>query len=190
MVRLEVTGIKELNKNLDKKARQVNNAAYQGLNSVAIDILAEAKNNLKANSSIGTGKTRDSGRVKKEKDESIDVIFDGAAFWIEFGRIAKGKLPPVSPIIEWIKKKGIQDTYNVKTGKRAGRGSAVSYSKISSRKTVNKSDYYKRVEKMAWAIAVWLKTNNTPKKPFLYPALRNNEARVISELDKAIKKVL
>ena len=52
-------------KSLDKKAKQINAAAYEGLESVALDILADSQATLKENKNIATGKLINSGKVKR-----------------------------------------------------------------------------------------------------------------------------
>ena len=53
-------------KSLDKKAKQINAAASEGLESVALDILADSQATLKENKNIATGKLINSGKVSVE----------------------------------------------------------------------------------------------------------------------------
>ena len=62
-------------KSLDKKAKQINAAASEGLESVAIDILKESQDNIKRNKSIATGKLINSGEINKNSDNTIDVLY-------------------------------------------------------------------------------------------------------------------
>ena len=189
MSKIRVVGVKEVNANIRKKSGEINKAAYEGLYSVAMRVLADAKRILKENNSNATGQLRDSGIVKRQADNSVDVIFRAEhASAVEFGRRA-GTPPPYAPIMEWIKKKGFADTYDEK-GKRKGRGSAVSYTNIKTRKTVYKSDYYKKITGIAIAIAKNIGKVGVKAKPYLYPAFRKNEEDIDKILKEAIKKVL
>ena len=58
-------------KSLDKKAKQINAAASEGLESVAIDILADSQATLKENKNIATGKLINSGK------ESVEYVSQG-----------------------------------------------------------------------------------------------------------------
>ena len=83
-------------KSLDKKAKQINAAASEGLESVAIDILADSQATLKENKNIATGKLINSGKVKKNTDNTIDVEYNANyAKSIEYGQIlmTKGSSP-------------------------------------------------------------------------------------------------
>ena len=98
-------------KSLDKKAKQINAAASEGLESVAIDILADSQATLKENKNIATGKLINSGKVKKNTDNTIDVEYNANyAKSIEYGQTAGTKVS-IKALVEWIKKKGIADTY-------------------------------------------------------------------------------
>jgi hypothetical protein len=174
MIKFEVIGIQGVSQNLKRKGAQINVGAAQGLENAAIKILAEAKANLKQNGSIATGQLRDSGRVEKQPDNSIDVAFKSIqAYFIEFGRKA-GRMPPIDAITEWVVKKGLADTYSVKTQKRAARG----------------NDFKYRAMSIAFLIAKKIQKVGSKPKPFLYPAFRQNEAQVMREINEAIRKVL
>ena len=65
-------------KSLDKKAKQINAAASEGLESVAIDILADSQATLKENKNIATGKLINSGGVAiKEVQKLLKLHIGG-----------------------------------------------------------------------------------------------------------------
>lgn len=155
------------------KEKQINEAANTGLNRVAMSVLADAQKNLKDKGSIATSQLINSGRIKPQTDMSIDVSFEANhAYWVEYGRKAGG-MPPIKPILEWIKKKGIADK-TTPSGARKTRG----------------KDFLKEATSLAYAIAKSIARFGTKAKPFLFPAFRKNEANMMRVIDDAIKKVL
>ena len=72
-IKIDEGSLKMTMKSLDKKSKQINAAASEGLESVAIDILADSQATLKENKNIATGKLINSGKVKKNTDNTIDV---------------------------------------------------------------------------------------------------------------------
>lgn len=181
----------KLNKEFKVIASKVNAAGNDGLEKVAADILKDAQYNLEKDGKHVTGQAQNSGRIEKQSDGTIDVGFIAKhAGAIEFGRKAGLTPPPYRPILEWIKRKHILDTINLKTGKENKRGSATSYSNIKTRKTTNVSDYYKKAIGMAIATAKKIGEKGIKASPFLYPAFRKNEQEVLRILGNAIKKVI
>lgn len=171
-VRMEVRGVPEMNRRFEKKAKQINQEANRGLYNVALLILADAKMLLKEIKNT-TGGLRNSGIIDRQKDETVDVVFkSNYASAVEFGRRA-GRMPPVDIIKEWVRKKGLADTYTA-SGNRRKRG----------------ADFEASIKGIAFLIARKIARVGTKPRPFLFPALRKNEDKVIAELKKAIKKAL
>lgn len=166
--------LQKFNKLLSGKAKEINKEAQEGLNKVGLQILADSQKNLKENGSISTSQLINSGRVVPQTDGTIDVEYDaGYAFWVEKGR-KSGTPPPIKPILEWIKKKGIVDTYSIRTRKQTKRG----------------ADFLKRATTLAFLIARSIGQNGTKAKPFLFPAFRKNENDMIRIIKQAIDKVV
>ena len=191
-VRLELPSaeLARMNKMFKGKAKEINAEAQKGMNTVAMRVADDAKKTLKENGSIATSQLINSIFIRPQTDSTIDVKAEANhAYWVEFGR-KPGKLPPIKPILEWIKKKGLADTYSIKNHKRAARGSATSYSVIATKRTVLKSDYYKRAIAMAWAIAKSINSHHTKARPFLFPAFRKNKADMMRVIGDAIKRVI
>ncbi len=160
-------------KALTKKSREINEAASEGLESVAIDILAESQKTLKENKNIATGKLINSGKIKKNTDNTIDVEYSAIyAKSVEYGQPAGTKVS-VKALVEWIKKKGIADTYTM-SGRRRARGANFEKSALS----------------IAFAIQKSIKAKGTKARPFLFPAFRKFESKVLNIINNAIKKVL
>lgn len=163
----------KFNKLLAGKAKEINKEAQEGLNKVGLQILADSQKNLKDSKSIASGQLINSGKVKPQTDGTIDIIYEANhAYWVEFGRKAGG-MPPVKPIFEWIKKKGLADSATPSGGRRK-RG----------------ADFMQKAMSMAYAIAMSIKRNGTKAKPFLFPAFRKNENDMIRTIKQAIDKVI
>ena len=173
--RLELSNaeLAKMNKLFRGKQKEINAEAEKGLNKVAMQVAADAKANLKANKSIASGQTINSVFVRPQKDMTTDVAAEAAhSYWVEFGRKAGG-MPPIKPILEWIKKRGLSDTTTAAGGRRK-RG----------------ADFYKAATSLAWAIAVSIAKKGTKARPFLFPAFRKNEADMMRVIGDAIKKVI
>lgn len=173
-VRMSVEGLDQLNISFGKKAAEINRAASEGLKSIGMTILADAKENIRKNGSNNTAKLIDSGITQENKDGTIDVIFKSKyAYFVEFGRRA-GKRPPLDQITEWVVKKGLADRFSIKTQKRIKRDKGFDYRALG----------------IATLIANKIGKKGTTPKPFLYPALRANEESVMREIKQAINKVV
>ena len=165
--------LQKFNKLLSGKAKEINKEAQEGLNKVGLQILADSQKNLKESKSIASGQLINSGKVKPQADGTIDIIYEANhAYWVEFGRKAGG-MPPVKPIFEWIKKKGLADS-STPSGGRRKRG----------------ADFVQKAMSMAYAIAKSIGRQGTKAKPFLFPAFRKNENDMIRIIKQAIDKVV
>jgi len=106
---IELEGLDKLLKQLEKCDREVVEAALAGLEAGAMEIIADAQDNLRENGSVVTGLLRQSGRVTRKKDDITAGFFDttnktGYAEFVEYGRRA-GKFPPIDEMAAWAYKK-------------------------------------------------------------------------------------
>lgn len=107
-----IEGEKELYVNMQKHLVTLTDNSRRGLRKAGMDIIADAKANLRNNGSVVTGMLRASGRVQAVDGDpdSIDVGFfgndtaGGYAYFVEFGR-RSGKMPPIKMLMEWARKK-------------------------------------------------------------------------------------
>lgn len=92
---VEVEGLQELQANLNNVASEIAGATMKGLEAVGLEVVAEAKKNLKRNRTNNTMTLSASGRVQKVKEkgeEGIDAGFfssgsdEGYAAAVEYGR--------------------------------------------------------------------------------------------------------
>lgn len=75
-----------LSKMLKSKEKEINKEAYVGLANIALNIINQAKTTLKEVGAIKTGFLRDSGYVRKDKDDQVEAGFKATyAAFIEFG---------------------------------------------------------------------------------------------------------
>ena len=113
---LSVEGLDTVLKGLEKADKAVQQAAFRGLQKGAMEIINEAKRNLRDNMSVVTGLLRASGKVQKTGELSLDAGFfdtqnkgSGYAFYVEYGRRA-GKMPPIYILKQWfVKKYGVEE---------------------------------------------------------------------------------
>lgn len=161
-IRLE--GLDDVLRGFDKAGKDVKAAAMTGLKEAAMDIIADAKMNLRRNRSVVTGLLRASGKVQKVNDETLDAGFfdtlnrqSGYAVYVEYGRRA-GKMPPPDEMAQWAYKKfQLHD-------RAVARG-------------------------LGWAIARSIALKGTKPHPFFAPAVQKNRRRILDTLSKAIEKV-
>lgn len=176
MPKVEIEGIDDLNKVLDELGRGRGMAAIrQGVFTTGQEVLTESQRNLNAQDQRVTGKLFRSGKVTKVPNEmEVDISYDSNyAYYVEFGRKA-GTPPPYAPIIEWVKKKGIADTYSIKTRRRSAKTPKI----------------MKRIVRIAIAIAKGIGKNGTKAKPFLYPALEAKKGNLYANINKSFNEFI
>lgn len=88
-------------KTLDQASDEVNRAT--------LNTAADAKQNVKDNKSISTSLLINSIENRFNKLKNVGEVIVGAAYggYLEFGRKAGG-FPPLAPIENWVKKKGVE----------------------------------------------------------------------------------
>jgi HK97 gp10 family phage protein len=156
-------GEKELYVNMQKRMDLSTKAGREALQKAGLKIVAEAKENLRNNSSVVTGMLRASGKVQRvEGDEdSVDAGFfsdkttGGYAFFVEYGRRA-GKMPPPDMLIQWCRKK-------LRLPEKIARA-------------------------RGWAMARKIAKKGTRPHPFFKPAIESTKKDVEQILKEAIKK--
>ncbi len=173
--KVRIVGAKELQSNLRNLGSQCLAAALRGLARACVDILNDAKQRLTDGGQRATNLLFNSGKVQRsqEADNAYEILFDTEyAEFVEFGR-RPGKQPPVDQIKAWIDKRHILDTYSIKTHKQTKRG----------------SDYEKRRDGLAFAIARSIGKKGTKAHPFLHPALEANKEKILPYIKDEIKKL-
>ena len=159
---ISIEGLDRLLKAFDKADKDVRKAAMQGLQKAGLNIIADAQMNLRDNSSVVTGLLRQSGKVQKVDEETLDIGFfdtqnrqSGYAYFVEYGRRA-GRMPPPDEMAQWAYKKFQLHDRNL--ARQAG-----------------------------WAIAITIAREGTRPHPFFAPAIDKNKSRIMSALRDALK---
>lgn len=163
-MRMEVEGLDAVLRGFDKATADVRKAAVEGLKKGAMEIVADAKMNLRNNGSVVTGLLRASGKVQKVDELTLDAgFFDtlnrqtGYAMYVEYGRRA-GKMPPPDEMAQWAYKKfHLQDR--------------------------------KVARSLGWAIATMVARKGTRPHPFFKPAVEKNKRKIIRALESAVNNV-
>ena len=169
---IEVEGLRELHLVMEKKAEETISAGRKGLRAAGMNIIADAKNNLRGNHSVVTGVLRASGKVQKVEDDpdAIDAGFfaqgssQGYAYFVEYGRRATktttAGVPTLRQAIEqWLRKK-----FGMAEGKE-----------LRSR---------------AFLISRAIHKKGTKPHPFFAPAVEKNKADIERAIGNEIKEVL
>ena len=177
-----IEGERELYANMQKSLFQVTEAGRKGLRKAGMNILADAKQNLRGNHSVVTGQLRASGRVQAVADDkdAIDVGFFsqdsqfGYAYFVEYGRRA-GKMPPVDYIMEWLRKKS---------------SAFRSASRWAKKFKISSVDMDKMLRSNAFALAKTIAKKGTRPHPFFAPAVEKNRADIENAIGSAVKEEL
>ena len=169
---IQVEGLRELHLAIERKAEETISAGRKGLRAAGMNIIADAKNNLRGNHSVVTGQLRAMGKVQKVEDDpdAIDAGFfargssQGYAYFVEYGRRATktttAGVPTLRQAIEqWLRKK-----FGMAEGKE-----------LKSR---------------AFLISRAIHKQGTKPHPFFGPAVEKNKADIENAIGSAVKEEL
>lgn len=156
-----VEGLDELLRKMNRLPAEVQRECFRAMQSASLDIIADAKGNLRVNGSVVTGNLRASGKVQKVDDKTLDVGFfssdardKGYASYVEHGR-KPGKMPPPDILEAWAYKKF----------------------RLS----------HKDARSMAWALARSIAKKGTKARPFFEPAVESGWRKMIDKIAKIVK---
>ena len=156
-----VEGLDELLRKMDSLPAEVQRKCFKAMQSASLDIIADAKTNLRANGSVVTGNLRASGKVQKVDEKTLDVGFfssdvenNGYARYVEYGR-KPGKMPPPDILEAWAYKKF----------------------RLS----------HKDARSAAWALARSIAKKGTKARPFFEPAVESGWRKMIDKIAKIVK---
>ena len=156
-----VEGLDELLRKMDRLPADVQRECFKAMQTASLDIIADAKTNLRVNGSVVTGNLRASGKVQKVDDKTLDVGFfssdvenKGYARYVEYGR-KPGKMPPPDILEAWAYKKF----------------------RLS----------HKEARSKAWALARTIAKKGTKARPFFEPAVESGWRKMIDKIAKIVK---
>ena len=158
---ISVEGLDELLRKMDSLPAEVQRKCFKAMQSASLDIIADAKGNLRANGSVVTGNLRASGKVQKVDEKTLDVGFfssdvenKGYARYVEYGR-KPGKMPPPDILEAWAYKKF----------------------RLS----------HKDARSAAWALARSIAKKGTKARPYFEPAVESGWRKMIDKIAKIVK---
>ena len=156
-----VEGLDELLRKMDRLPAEVQRECFKAMQRASLDIIADAKTNLRVNGSVVTGNLRASGKVQKVDDKTLDVGFfssdvkdKGYASYVEYGR-KPGKMPPPDILEAWAYKKF----------------------RLS----------HKDARSAAWALARSIAKKGTKARPYFEPAVESGWRKMIDKIAKIVK---
>ena len=155
-----VEGLDELLRKMDRLPAEVQRECFKAMQRASLDIIADAKSNLRVNGSVVTGNLRASGNVQKVDDKTLDVGFfssdseKGYASYVEYGR-KPGKMPPPDILEAWAYKKF----------------------RLS----------HKDATSAAWALARSIAKKGTKARPYFEPAVESGWRKMIDKIAKIVK---
>ena len=162
MADFTIEGMRELEANLGHMSRRIYGAAREGLSKAAMNMVADAQENLRANGTNNTGVLSNTGKVEEVRGgDAIDAGFiakgkRGYAEYVEYGRRA-GKMPPVKNLEQWAYKK-------LRVDRKASRG-------------------------VGYLIARKIAKKGTSPQPFFRPAVEKNRQAVSDAIAAAVSQV-
>ena len=156
-----VEGLDELLRKMDRLPAEVQRECFKAMQRASLDIIADAKSNLRVNGSVVTGNLRASGKVQKVDEKTLDVGFfssdvenKGYARYVEYGR-KPGKMPPPDILEAWAYKKF----------------------RLS----------HKDARSAAWALARSIAKKGTKARPYFEPAVESGWRKMIDKIAKIVK---
>ena len=156
-----VEGLDELLRKMDRLPAEVQRECFKAMQTASLDIIADAKSNLRVNGSVVTGNLRASGKVQKVDDKTLDVGFfssdvkdKGYASYVEYGR-KPGKMPPPDILEAWAYKKF----------------------RLS----------HKEARSADWALARSIAKKGTKARPYFEPAVESGWRKMIDKIAKIVK---
>jgi hypothetical protein len=153
-----------------------------------MNIIADAKENLRTNGSISSRNLSASGKVQAvegDKD-SLDVGFfaqgsnNAYAYYVEYGR-RSGGMPYPPDLVEWLRKKNL---------KNKALTSAVNI--FNAKRRTRQSKYTKGdlLLSAAWALAKHIAKKGTKPHPFFGPAVEKNRGMIEDIISSEVKEEL
>lgn len=187
-----VLGIPELIARLNRISDEGKRQTVAIISSVADLIVADAKANAPAD--LGTIRQNIGKDVKTDGDKTYAVVFSAApeSPFMEFGTGGKVIIPTemadlaatfkgkkggdfkafVLALVGWIKRKGLTNTYSVKT------------------RRVSKKGTPEQNERLAYIIATKILRFGLKPRPFLYPAYVKNKVKLRPMLETALANAI
>lgn len=164
---IEIEGLRNLRADFARTSAKAGDGVMKGLQSVGLEIVAEAKKNLNQNKTNNTGVLRSSGKVQKDND-GIDAGFfaegstEGYASYVEYGRgptKKAGQIPLRTTLKAWVHRKlGIP--------------------------------YGKELDSATFLIARKIHRKGTKAQPFFNPAVKKLEDKVSDIVSKYVDNSL
>ena len=137
---------------------------YNVYNKWGASVVAQAKANLLQKNKVATKTLYDSISYQVDQKGGVTFYYEDYGEYVESGR-KKGKMPPVGPLIQWAKIKGIEQFRNKK-----GRF-------ISN-------------EQRGWAIAMGIKKNGIKAFPFYQDAIDQSLDDLTYQLEEALAQAI
>lgn len=142
-------------------------------------LFEKSQENLKSYGAVDTGTLMGSGFIEMNHEYEWVVGYSAPySIFVNYG--TKGRMPPVEPILEWVKRnlaitgKGKQKQYELKarTGRRIRKA----------------EDEQKKALSVAWAVAKSIEKDGTEPRPFFTEAVEYTRGRMEDIFNEAVKR--
>ena len=187
---IEIEGLRNLRADFARTSAKAGDGVMEGLQSVGLEIVAEAKLNLERNGTNNRRTLSGSGKVQKDKN-GVDAGFfskdseAGYAAAVEYGRGPTLKGNDGGPTLatslkDWVRRKLGGGARDIK-GRKNALVSAAVHAEMST------EDF---IESVAHLIARKIHSKGTKAQPFFNPAVKKFEDKVSDILSKYVDNSL
>lgn len=184
---IEIEGLKNLRADFARASAKAGDGVMKGLQSVGLEIVAEAKLNLQRNGTNNRRTLSNSGKVQKDKD-GVDAGFfssdskTGYAAAVEYGRGPTKQASPdgitlATSLKDWVRRK-------------LGGGFKGSKNAMKSAAVFAGMSTEKYIESVAYLIARKIHRKGTKAQPFFNPAVKKFEDKVSDIVSKYVDNSL
>lgn len=184
---IEIEGLKNLRADFARASAKAGDGVMKGLQSVGLEIVAEAKLNLQRNGTNNRRTLSNSGKVQKDKD-GVDAGFfskdseTGYAAAVEYGRGPTKKPSPdgitlSTSLKDWVRRK-------------LGGGFKGSKNAMKSAAVFAGMSTEKYIASVAYLIARKIHRKGTKAQPFFNPAVKKFEEKVSDIVSDYVDKEL
>ncbi len=118
-------------------------------------------------------------KIKQTTLKTVVEVFSGMKYAVYVHEGTKPHFPPIEPIMNWVKKKGIGQQFSIKTKRAFGKQRR----KVKTASGYSNSTYSKEIRSVAYAIAKSISKKGTKAVPFLKLGL----AQALPKIEREIR---
>lgn len=175
--------ISEIERRIWSEIRRVADRIALMLERAVVEVLNE-------NDKVVSGDLKKSvaSRVEQERDRIIISVFTGTKYaqWVHEG--TKPHYPPIFPIARWVQKKGIGQSFSVKSHRMVGTNKRTLKHSVGGTELSGK--FSQEVLSVAYAIQRSIGKKGTKAFKFFEIALKRSESRIQTMVNEAVGRIV